>query len=573
VNENPTHEPELTPAATGHCRRRWLVAAAIVLVVAAGVWAARPAYHKFRLWRARQLAAQAEQLLAQNLWTQANGKAQAALLLNRADPAVLRASARVLTQATNSGALLFWRKLIIARQATPRDRRDYVTLAIRTGAVSAAAEELQHLLKDETNQPTDLWLASQLYAGLGDQPHALHYAARAEAGDPQNQQYRLFLSSLLYNAHDADQQARARSNLWAMARAQTAPGLEALGFLAAQPDLNDGQMRELLDALKAHPEAGLAQQWQMLGLQLRLEPARRAHILDAAAAQYQSAAPEVRRQFGLWLNQQGEYERTLAALPQADALQRNDLFLVFLDALASLNRWEALQTLLTRERVPLEDVHREAFLARCSLQLGNPDGTAAHWQQALAAAERNIPQLVWLADYTARCGAVAEAQRAWRAIIRCANDPRPAYASLEQLIEQTGSTAALRDLVGEMRQRWPDDPAIRNDFAYLNALLSEAVPESRRAAEELVKQFPESLTHRTTLALACYRQGDFAAALQAFDGPGKVWQQAAASQRAIYAAVLAANGKTAEAREQLRYIPRDELRPEERALLPSLEGR
>jgi len=565
LNEGQTNTPEEISQATAS-RRRWLLAGVIVLIVVAGVWAARPVYHHFNRWRSRQLAAQAEQFLTQNDLAKANDKARAAYLLDSADAPAIHALARVLTQSTNAAALPVWRKLIVARQATPVDRRDFVTLAIRTGAVSVAAEELQRLLIEETNQPADYWLASQLFTALQDKPRAVFYASRARQLDPANEQYQLFLSSLLFDAPDAEQQSSARSNVWVIARENNPPSLDALNFLAARPDLTTDEMRELLALLQKYPPGG-GREWEILDLQIRLAPERRAEILDAAVTGYQGAAPETLRQFCVWLNLHGEFKRTLAVLPQSVATQNKDLFLVYLDTLAALNRWDDLKTVLDAGSVPLEDVYQDAFRARCDSKLGNPDGAVAHWHWAVSAAERNPPQLTWLAEYAEQLHEWDTASNALRSLVACLDDPRPAYVQLERVVERNGSTGDLRDLLGEMLRRWPKDPALRNDNAYLNALLAQNLPDARSTAAELVQQFPTILTYRTTLALACYRLGDFAAALGAYGGETFDWSQVRPGPRAVYAAVLAANGRAEEAREQARDIPPGDLRPEELELV------
>jgi hypothetical protein len=99
-----------------------------------------------------------------------------------------------------------------------------------------------------------------------------------------------------------------------------------------------------------------------------------------------------------------------------------------------------------------------------------------------------------------------------------------------------------------MLHEWPDDASIQNDEAYLRLLLlppnsaggtsavssvepagvptgstSEQLIEIENLAEDLVKQNPASLPHRTTLALAALRQGrpsKAAAAYAADSDPG-----------------------------------------------------
>lgn len=548
--------------------RRLAVISLVVVVLLTGVFlGGRPAYRVLTNWRAKRLAAQAEKLLDENQGKQALEKAQAAFLLRPTSPAAVRAMAKTLTALTNAAAVQFWQQLIHTGQATEGDRRTCVELAIRTGALGPAFEELQKLLSAGPNQPENLWLASQLFTALGDYSQTLAYATRAQMHDPTNKQYQIFLSSLLFDSSDAGKQSAARENIWNLARDNGQVGLEALGFLARQKDLSPEQRRELITLLQKHSLSGLSQQLLILDQRIRLEPKRRAEILGHAAAQYKNSGFEILSQFAVWLNQHEEFQTTVNTVPLETALKRKELFLPHMDALASLGRWEELERILDTQPAPLESVHLETFRARAAMKLNNEPSAALHWNRALRSAERNPEQLSWLAIYAEKCGAFDQARKALRSLAACTDDVRPTYRALEELTMKTGSTSDLRDLVGEMLNRWPKDPALRNDFAYLNLLLAAKLPEARQTADELVGQFPDSLPYRTTLALACYRLKDHATALRVYEGRAYDWRQALPGNRAVYVAVLAANGKNKEAREHAVHIPSERLREEELELI------
>ena len=149
----------------------------------------------------------------------------------------------------------------------------------------------------------------------------------------------------------------------------------------------------------------------------------------------------------------------------------------------------------------------------------------------------------------------------------------------------------LLEILGEMHRRWPKDITVTNDFAYVSLLQTRClwlwlclssmdynfayvsvweariVEESFGTARQLVAQSPGILAHRTTFALAAYRKNDPAAALRVYDGLKVRWERFPAGQRAVYAAVLGLNGKTAEARAEAQAVRWDELLPEERELI------
>src|SRR5688572_20690797 len=87
-----------------------LIVLAVLLTVFIG--GGPPSYRKFKGWRSRNLAAQAEFALDRNDLTNATRIAQAAHLMSPSEPAALRAAAKVQTRAGHPNAFEFWQALI-----------------------------------------------------------------------------------------------------------------------------------------------------------------------------------------------------------------------------------------------------------------------------------------------------------------------------------------------------------------------------------------------------------------------------------------------------------------------------
>jgi tetratricopeptide (TPR) repeat protein len=548
-------------------KRRLVIVLVLLFAALAASLAAGPVYHRLKAWRARHLAAQAERLMAEKKFDPAAQKAKAAYLIWPGEPKAIRAVAKIQTLSGQPNAIQFWQLLLASGHATAADRRDYVELAIRMGSLNQAHQELVKLLGQEPDQPANLWLLSQLCLAQGDLPAAARFAASAREHAPTNQQYQLFAATLSFDSPDRELQARARETVWNLARGTNTLGLQALGLLGRRRGLTPEQAREIVGLLEQHPLRTIADRLLALSLRIQLEPAQRAQLLDAAVADFKQRPAEDLHQVAVWLNQQREFDRTLSLVPLEEARKRADLFVVHLDALAALDRWKEIEGILGGKAVPLPPVHLEAFKARCALKLNNPAAAAAAWRRALSAAESSLEELWWLADYAAKNGELDQARRAYRSWIGRVRDPRPGYKALADLVERTGSTIELREVLREMLKRWPTDAALRNDCAYLDLLLGEDVEEARRTAEELVAQAPGSLPHRTTLALAWYRLKEPARALEVYQGREYDWSLALPSNRAVYAAVLAANGRGPEARQLAESLSSDRLRKEEFALI------
>jgi hypothetical protein len=399
----------------------------------------------------------------------------------------------------------------------------------------------------------------------------LEYVSLATFREPTNHQYRLFLSRLQCDSPQATEREAARAYVWTRAREKDALGMEALMFLTQRPDLKPEERTELITLLEQHPMQNIAHELIVLTLRILNEPGRRQAILDESLAHYAKEPPEKRLRFALWLSQNGENEKTLVALPLEEALTRKDFFLVHADALAALDRWAELQKILETKKPPMEATYLEVFQARCDERLNRAALAENHWRAALRAAERNPEQLLWLGRYAEKSNQNEIARQAYRSLITSVNNALPAFRELQRLTDKIGTTAELRDLLGEMMRRWPNDLSLQNDYAYLNLLLGSELAGSHLTANRLVTQVPDNLPFRTTLALALYRQQDFKAALGAYGGKEYHWPDALPYQRAVFATVLAANGLTSESDQILKGLPIERLRPEEKALIQHLQ--
>ena len=77
----------------------------------------------------------------------------------------------------------------------------------------------------------------------------------------------------------------------------------------------------------------------------------------------------------------------MEVLPQARALQRQDFFQLYLNALAALERWNDIKALLTSERAPIDPVAQHMGLAVAQTHLGSDTGATNEWQRALEVAK------------------------------------------------------------------------------------------------------------------------------------------------------------------------------------------
>ena len=550
-------------------RRNWLAMAGFVGMGACAVALEYPTLHGWvQGFRSRRMAAKAEaEILGGNL-EEAVIKARTAYQTKPDEPTAIRIAAKVQRLTGQSAAAVsLWKQLAKLGAMRPEDRRPYAEDLLVAGATAEAGLEIETLLKDHPPDAALYRLAARWSATEGNGERARDFAGQAARLEPENQEGRLLLALLQFTAGPEPVRAEAMRTMLDLGKEPTREGLEALQQLGTLRGVSlevAARVRVLLDQ---HPLAAVQHRILALSIDLALHPERKAEMLDAAVQKYRKADAAGRCAFGNWLHARGEYGRMLAVIPVDEAFKRQDLLRVCLDALAGLKRWDEIERILEMKDVPLYAAIKELYLARSAEELGNPSVAELHWRRAHLAAGPAPELMREIAEYAEKYGNLEQAGIAYRSLSVNASNARLGMEGLLRVARNRGDIAMLCDTLEKMHVRWPQDDAVKNDLAYFNLLMGRQVDESLATAKDLVARSPRSLPHLTTLALAALRKHDPAAALAVYQGFQIPWERIATSQRAVHAAVLGANGKTAEAAAEAAALRWEELRPEERELV------
>ena len=341
---------------------------------------------------------------------------------------------------------------------------------------------------------------------------------------------------------------------------------------------------EIADALENHPDARPYQKLLALELRARHNPALAEQYISDAVQRFGNAArlaqtyqggaelaDETLAALAAWLNKIGRPAKTLEVLPQALALQRQDLFVQYINALAALQRWNNIKDLLTSEHSVVDPVFQHVYLAVAQAHLGSATGATNEWQRALETAN-TAEKLLALAGYAEQNSTPDIADAAYSEAIKIAPTNRAPYAGRLRVALAAGDTARAQKIAAEISQRWPDDAEARNEDAYLRLLLGasgDAAEAAERDAQVLVAKEPRNWQARATLGLASLRLGRDQEALAAIREP-RVMGGEPPGALAVRAAILAANGYEEGARNDARLLTAKPLLPEERALIAPL---
>ncbi len=533
----------------------------ILVLAVALFFSAKPLYHIFKRRRAAGLAEEGQALIAKQKWNEALAKLQSALQMNPDDLQANYALARLFTLSHQAEAFQFWDVVFSRRGGNAGDRVDAAKLALLLNRTDLSERYLNDALQTKPVPPEALRLASIFCDQKGDSAGAVRFARAFLQVRTNDVETELLLSRHLLRSNQASDVAEAQTNLWEILRTDTAHRANALQMLANLPTLKPEQIQELLASLAKLPQSDAAQLMRT-DLEVRLKPEEK-DALIAKAEQEAKGAPDRLLALCRWLSQKREYATVEKLLPVDLVVGSKDLFLVYVDAVAAMGKWTQLDALFERKPLPIEPFLVELYRARISAELKKDAACQMHWDQSLALASRNADAVRYVADYAEKLGDLNHAAAGYQMLTKDPGTARAAFDALIRVHEKMGDTAGLRDLMRTISDAYPRDDAPQNDLAYLNLLLRSDVDAARRTAERLVKEHPQQLAYRTTLALALLRTNEGESAKKAYEGITFAWADALPAWQAVYIASIGANRENDEARNLAATVPTGRLKPEE----------
>ena len=446
-------------------------------------------------------------------------------------------------------------------QATSEDREERAAVLLQAGKFPAAALAIDELLKQNPDTNA-LVLASRYSERTGNSAKALEYARIAMKRAPQDEIAQARLAEVLAASLKADERAEAREILWAVAAKNGAARKSAIESLARAPDLTRDEQTKILDQLHTLDPFTVTDALLAADLRLRMQPENTALIYDEIIASWGAKA---KLEIVQWLNAHQQFNRVLTLVSPGE--RRPKLLLARLDALAAEQRWDEIETTLSRKDLTFDSVVVEAFRARLAAARPLSLDAEEHWNKAITLAGNDSSKLRWLGAFAEQCGADEIALRTFQRLGRSPADTSLALAGQQRLAAKMHDISASRTIAEKTLALHADDPNAQNRVAYYDLLLEKNVSANTSKAKELVAKYPDRLEFRVTAALAFLRQHDAAAALAQFQGPPIEWGKTPPSWRAVYAAALRGNEREDVARDIIATIPMDKLSSEERALI------
>lgn len=545
----------------------------LVLVLTLLGLAALPTYRALKRWRADQLMDGAEKSVERGTLVEAY---QAARSAHGLDPNNLRALRMLADMYEGTGAreaLAYRRAVAESGQATPQDRAAYLRTAIRAGRLDLADDFVRKMGLSGRADPVVAGIIADLMRmrGQPEEARAIEDLAAASSVLGEKTTAELLQARGRLDSPDPAERAQARATLLRIGASKAPEARDALRLLAGAPDRTEKETQEIIRLLEANPLNPASDFFLAKTLTLELRPDWRGAVLEEARKLWSGGTEEQRVALAEFLLRHGDPQGVLD-LP---ASRKGRAFLLRLDALARLGRWTTIReelVLASAEKGALDPFFIEVFQARVAQELREISMAEVRWKQAMAKAAGNPQKLEFLANFAEKSGNLPMAAEAYRSMTKFPGVAVPGYLGLIRVAEKRADVRQLRDVIGELARQLPEDPAPKNDLAYLNLLFNERVDDSLKISRELVAAAPNRAAYRTTLALAYLRKNQPDLALTAYGEERLDWSSALPGWQAVRAAVLAANGRDEEARRLAASVNWDRLKPQERDLIRSLRA-
>ena len=551
-------------------RRKIIFWVALAILFLGGIVAGKRAYHWAKARRADQLATAGDDFAKAGKWNEAAGKYRAALQLDPNGYHSLESAALLASRAGRPEAVDLWGEVVKLPQATIADREQYADVLISLGRFKLAEPIIEPLLRNDPDTKT-LQLASRFARETGDGAKALEFARIAVRRAPNDNTALSGLADLLAQSTDPAQRAEARKILWELSKKEDPDREAAIQALAIAPELTAEERSRILQMLETAQSPKIKEGLLAADLRIQLHSEEANRIYDQTVARWNNSENPDLIELARWLNLHQQAERVLSLFSVDRAFQDNQLLLSRLDALATLQRWNDIDGLLTHPDLTLDPSVLESFRARTAQERNSTLDAEMHWSHAISLAAKDPSKLRFVANFAEQSHANGVALKAYDQLAKIPQQAVMAYRATQRLSAQGGDASIQQSAAEKIAALAPDDPNAADQLAYLNLLLGADIDKNFTTAKMLAEKYPNRLSYRVTAALGYLRKRDPGIALAQFTGPAGAppidWSKTPPAWRAVYAATLLENEQANAARDMIATIPLDKLSPEERALI------
>jgi hypothetical protein len=529
-----------------------------------------PAYHRLKVWRAMKFLAQSEIAANEGNVPKSISLMRRAILMVPNEEAVFRKVRLFNASLGDPNSLNSLQRLMLEKQASPQELLTLAEQALKAENPVIAKASLDQIQEDHSVRK--IIIQMRLLEKEGNLKEALNLAKKElPTLTPDDGEKLLLATAEMTLKTDV---TASRQILLQLVDKNSAIGISALRLLGAQilaqRATESLQADKIADKLLAHPLHTPDDVLLALDLRIMQNPSAKPALLAQTMSERTSGAPDDALAFARWLNRRLHYKESVDFIGRERAASNPDWLLLYLDALAGLERWNDIFTMLDADTIiGLSDSIRLLFLARAAEKSGDLESAGESWREMQLGLAYEKPEVVsFIAAYALRIGEREQATKAYTALSHRKETALEGYLGLIRCWPQNTSAAELLPLYQEFTESFPMLAEARSDQTYLKLLTNEKPATTAAIAKEFYDNTPHSLASLSIAALGMLKTGNPSGADALYEGKTIAWLSAPTAWRTVRAAVLYGIGKKKEADELVRTINKSQLRPEERALLP-----
>jgi hypothetical protein len=304
-------------------------------------------------------------------------------------------------------------------------------------------------------------------------------------------------------------------------------------------------------------------------LKIHADPSCKEAVVRELTRRHGDSSRSQMLEYARWLNANG-LQRQALELAGADKFTTDtDWLLVALDAKCGLGEWKEIPLMLKSPAGSgLPDAVRHLFLARVASITGDRATAEDEWRAVSGGLSLEKPEtLAYIAGYEEQIGALQDAAYAYREMSARKECKTTGLIGLIRCQPRTVAASTLIPMYQELTLALPDYADAQSDLVYLKLLGGSDLSEASETAERLLASQPLSLARISTAALGRLRNGHPREAWDLYKGKVIDWKTAPEPWKAVYLAVIRANGDPSGEEKNLPAVNGAQLRPEERELI------
>lgn len=550
----------------------WVVATGIVLGM---VVFAKPAYVKFREFRADWLAREALARFESGPETveatqEALPKALSAHQLEPQRYLPLRVLGTILTLSRPREALDFWTQARAIQPELPYDDAlDYVQCLLVNGKLNESREMLLELREQRESDPRVSYHLSRIASLTGDHELAYRYAKDLIWSRNTHMRYRLFFikqgleSGVKQWASDAENQ---------MELLLKNPDLledEFLWRLISVGNVGKELQRKMVDQL-ASRVGSFPQELLWVEYQIRNQFLSPEQGLDYLKSKRSPDSHSELILLASWCNQRRLYSEVVELIDNETALSRRDAYAILMAALLMTQDWDRVEVLISNDNPPLEAFWFNLLKAQLMAVRGEHSQATHFWYRAKARVVDDAREMWSLIEVGDRLGLHEETRPLLEQVVNRSGSPERVVEYLGARLLKQKQYGRLLEELKRFADRFPRQDSIVSEWAYYAFLLQQDVEEASVRIDEICDEHPEVLAYHMTWAMGEIMQGRYREVLARLSQVSVDWESVYPKWRFILALALAGVGEHAQSEHYLSGIDLSALAAPEAAVLQRL---